>query len=300
MRGIRGADIAMVFQEPMTALNPLRRSASRSPRACGCTRAAPGRRARARDRAAAAHRDSRAGAAHRQLPAPAVGRPAATRDDRDGAGVPTAPAARGRADHRARRDGAPADRRSADRAAGAGGRCARDGRAADHARPEPRAALRAARGRDGEGRTGGEQHDGRPVRGAAASDTRRLLDSAPQRAVEPVAAGAQTILDVQHLAVDYRIAAKGWRSVLGKTTFRAVHDVQLSLKRGETLGIVGESGRGNRRSRRPCSGCSGRRRAGSRSTGCRWRRCARRRAGARCTGACRWCSRIRSARCRRA
>jgi ABC-type dipeptide/oligopeptide/nickel transport system ATPase component len=38
MRGIRGADIAMVFQEPMTALNPLIRSASRSPRACGCTR----------------------------------------------------------------------------------------------------------------------------------------------------------------------------------------------------------------------------------------------------------------------
>ncbi|KVH53481.1 microcin ABC transporter ATP-binding protein [Burkholderia sp. MSMB1072] len=74
--------------------------------------------------------------------------------------------------------------------------------------------------------------------------TRRLLDSAPQRAVRPVAAGAQTILDVQQLAVDYRIAAKGWRAVFGKTAFRAVHDVKLSLRRGETLGIVGESGSG--------------------------------------------------------
>jgi microcin C transport system ATP-binding protein len=34
------------------------------------------------------------------------------------------------------------------------------------------------------------------------------------------------------------------RSIFGKSTFRAVHDVDLSLRRGETLGIVGESGSG--------------------------------------------------------
>ncbi|WP_431825672.1 ABC transporter ATP-binding protein [Burkholderia sp. F1] len=74
--------------------------------------------------------------------------------------------------------------------------------------------------------------------------TRRLLDSAPRRAIEPVAADARTILDVRALAVDYRTAARGWRAVFGQSAFRAVHDVQLRLRRGETIGIVGESGSG--------------------------------------------------------
>ncbi|WP_241011729.1 dipeptide ABC transporter ATP-binding protein [Burkholderia sp. Ac-20392] len=74
--------------------------------------------------------------------------------------------------------------------------------------------------------------------------TRRLLDSAPRRAIEPVAADAPAILDVRGLAVDYRTDAKGWRAVFGQTAFRAVHDVQLRLRRGETIGIVGESGSG--------------------------------------------------------
>ncbi|WP_144142757.1 ABC transporter ATP-binding protein [Paraburkholderia sp. BCC1884] len=74
--------------------------------------------------------------------------------------------------------------------------------------------------------------------------TRRLLDSEPQRAVEPVEPGAPRLLEVQGLAVDYSTAAKGWRSLFGRSTFRAVHDVDLSVRRGETLGIVGESGSG--------------------------------------------------------
>ncbi|KVT05093.1 ABC transporter ATP-binding protein [Burkholderia ubonensis] len=74
--------------------------------------------------------------------------------------------------------------------------------------------------------------------------TRRLLDSAPRRAIEPVAADARTILDVRELAVDYRTTARGWRAVFGQSAFRAVHDVRLRLRRGETVGIVGESGSG--------------------------------------------------------
>ncbi|WP_323119123.1 ABC transporter ATP-binding protein [Burkholderia alba] len=74
--------------------------------------------------------------------------------------------------------------------------------------------------------------------------TQRLLDSEPQRAIEPVTQAARKILDVTQLAVDYRTAAKGLRSLFGRTTFRAVHDVDLNLRRGETLGIVGESGSG--------------------------------------------------------
>lgn len=36
--GVRGKKIAMVMQDPMTSLNPLKRSASRSRRALGITR----------------------------------------------------------------------------------------------------------------------------------------------------------------------------------------------------------------------------------------------------------------------
>ncbi|AIO69410.1 ABC transporter ATP-binding protein [Burkholderia oklahomensis] len=74
--------------------------------------------------------------------------------------------------------------------------------------------------------------------------TQRLLDSEPQRAIEAVEPSARTILDVKSLAVDYRIAPKGWRALFGKTTFRAVHDAQFTLRRGETIGVVGESGSG--------------------------------------------------------
>ncbi|MFL9950616.1 dipeptide ABC transporter ATP-binding protein [Paraburkholderia agricolaris] len=74
--------------------------------------------------------------------------------------------------------------------------------------------------------------------------TQRLLDSEPQRAVAPVEPGARRLLEVQGLAVDYSTSAKGWRSLFGRSTFRAVHDVDLSVRRGETLGIVGESGSG--------------------------------------------------------
>ncbi|PCE27642.1 microcin ABC transporter ATP-binding protein [Paraburkholderia acidicola] len=74
--------------------------------------------------------------------------------------------------------------------------------------------------------------------------TKRLLDSEPQRAIDAIEPDARTLLDVEGLAIDYRIPAKGWRSMFGRATFRAVHELDLNLKRGETLGIVGESGSG--------------------------------------------------------
>ena len=74
--------------------------------------------------------------------------------------------------------------------------------------------------------------------------TQRLLDSEPSRAVQPVAPDAPVILDVKDLAVDYRTAGKGWRSLFGGDAFRAVHEASLTLRRGETLGVVGESGSG--------------------------------------------------------
>ncbi|WP_419150465.1 ABC transporter ATP-binding protein [Paraburkholderia kururiensis] len=74
--------------------------------------------------------------------------------------------------------------------------------------------------------------------------TKRLLDSEPRRQVGAVPSDAATVLDVKQLAVDYRTHAKGWRSLFGSASFRALHEVDLTLRRGETLGVVGESGSG--------------------------------------------------------
>ncbi len=74
--------------------------------------------------------------------------------------------------------------------------------------------------------------------------TKRLLDSEPKRNVAPVPPNARRLLEVQDLAVDYRVPVKGWKSMFTKASFRALSDVNIVVRRGETLGIVGESGSG--------------------------------------------------------
>ena len=74
--------------------------------------------------------------------------------------------------------------------------------------------------------------------------TKRLLDSEPQRDIEPVPRNAKPVLEVSGLAVDYHKPAVGWRQMFKKNSFRALHDINFELRRGETLGVVGESGSG--------------------------------------------------------
>ncbi|PLZ00928.1 microcin ABC transporter ATP-binding protein [Burkholderia sp. WAC0059] len=74
--------------------------------------------------------------------------------------------------------------------------------------------------------------------------TQRLLDSEPSRDVDPVAPKAPILVEAKGLAIDYRTAGKGLKGLFGGSTFRAVHEANLVLRRGETLGIVGESGSG--------------------------------------------------------
>ena len=70
--------------------------------------------------------------------------------------------------------------------------------------------------------------------------TKKLLASRPQRVVRPVADDAPVLVAGQDIRVEFKSSAGWFRS----RSFVAVRDATLALKRGETLGIVGESGSG--------------------------------------------------------
>ena len=70
--------------------------------------------------------------------------------------------------------------------------------------------------------------------------TKKLLASRPERVVQAVADDAPVLLQGDAVGVSFTFA-EGW---FGKRQFQAVKGATLQLKRGETLGIVGESGSG--------------------------------------------------------
>lgn len=74
--------------------------------------------------------------------------------------------------------------------------------------------------------------------------TQRLLNSRPQRAVTPVMPIAPVVLDAQHVSVQFARKRPGIAGWFGSVPVTAVSDVSVSVRQGETLGIVGESGSG--------------------------------------------------------
>ncbi len=104
LRELRSGAVSMVYQNPGAALNPSIRI-GRQVAEVFTVRGTPiARGAGARDRHAAQGADRRPRLGHAPLPASAVGRHAAARHHRDGAGDRSGAADPRRADHRARRD----------------------------------------------------------------------------------------------------------------------------------------------------------------------------------------------------
>ncbi|WP_376790604.1 ABC transporter ATP-binding protein [Cupriavidus sp. Agwp_2] len=74
--------------------------------------------------------------------------------------------------------------------------------------------------------------------------TRKLIDSRPKREVLPLVPLAPVLLEAHNLSVNYARKRRGVAGWFGKDQFAAVKDVDFQLREGETIGIVGESGSG--------------------------------------------------------
>ncbi|WP_235837820.1 ABC transporter ATP-binding protein [Chitinasiproducens palmae] len=81
--------------------------------------------------------------------------------------------------------------------------------------------------------------------------TRRLLDARPRRGTLPPPQAEAPLLEATGIGVRYRVTAArtaaGWRALLpgsGMRDFDALADVDLLVRPGETVGVVGESGSG--------------------------------------------------------
>jgi len=72
--------------------------------------------------------------------------------------------------------------------------------------------------------------------------TRKLVNSRPERQVEPPAGGK--VVEVRGLQVDYPTRLPGIRGWFKSGVFTAVQGVDFDLAPGETLGVIGESGSG--------------------------------------------------------
>ena len=74
--------------------------------------------------------------------------------------------------------------------------------------------------------------------------TQRLLQSKPERTVLPVLPLSPVLLDAKDVSVEFATKIPGVGGWFRRGSFKAVDGVSLTVRQGETLGIVGESGSG--------------------------------------------------------
>lgn len=74
--------------------------------------------------------------------------------------------------------------------------------------------------------------------------TRQLVASRPGRSAVPVAEVAPVVLEARGLGVAYPVRRAGWRGWFGQDVFHAVREASFRVRAGVTVGIMGESGSG--------------------------------------------------------
>lgn len=74
--------------------------------------------------------------------------------------------------------------------------------------------------------------------------TQRLVQSLPVRDVRTASTGDALRVQAHGLTVDYSVPRPGWAGWFKRSVFRALDGVDFELHQGQTLGVVGESGSG--------------------------------------------------------
>lgn len=74
--------------------------------------------------------------------------------------------------------------------------------------------------------------------------TQKLIDSQPRRDVPSPVPDAPVVMQAQDLCVSYPVPRSGWRGWFRQSAFVAVQGADFALGAGQTLGVMGESGSG--------------------------------------------------------
>lgn len=74
--------------------------------------------------------------------------------------------------------------------------------------------------------------------------TQKLLNSQPTRDVPLLPSDAPVVMQAQGVRVSYPVPRAGWRGWFGRGEFVAVQGTDFTLAAGQTLGVMGESGSG--------------------------------------------------------
>lgn len=74
--------------------------------------------------------------------------------------------------------------------------------------------------------------------------TRMLIDSRPRREIEPRESDAPVLMEARGVEVSFPRKIEGWRGWFRQEQVPVVRGISLDLRQGETVGIIGESGSG--------------------------------------------------------